>query len=107
MKRRTLLIVGLIIGALFCMSSCKKIIEWCYYEEYHYVNNSGHVISITAFNKIDSVWYAETYHIGINEQFSQELELNSGSCTGIVALCDSIKVIYGNERVSTFVSDSI
>jgi len=107
MKRRTILIVALIIGALCCMPSCKKRIEWCYYEEYHYINNSSYEISITAFNKIDSIWYAETYHIGINEQFSQEIEFNSGSSTGIIALCDSVKVIYGNERVSHLVFDSI
>ena len=108
MKRRALLIAVLIIGALCCMPSCKKRIEWCYYEEYHYINNSGYEISITAFNKIDSIWYAETYHIGINEQLSQEIELNSGNSAEIIVHSDSVMVTFGNERVSHFVvADSI
>jgi hypothetical protein len=108
MKQRTLWILVLTIVTFIGVSSCKKIVEWCHYEEYHYVNNSGHAISITAFNKIDSIWYEETYHIGINEHLSQEIELNSGSSTGIIVYSDSVMVTYGNERVSHFViADSL
>lgn len=49
MQQKTNLTLLLIIGALFSTSACKRNIDYLHYEEYHYINNSGHEININAF----------------------------------------------------------
>ncbi len=108
MKRKTNLMLLLIIGTLFSTSACKSNIEYVYYSEYHYINKSSHEIVINAFYKIaDSDWLSQTHHIGINEQLSQETEFSGGSTTDVIGMCDSVVITYGNEKSSCFVADSI
>lgn len=108
MQQKTNLTLLLIIGTLFSTLACKRNIDYLHYEEYHYINNSGHEITINAFYKItDSDWLSETHHIGINEQLSQEIELFAGSRTDVIGMCDSVVITYENEKTSYFVADSI
>ncbi len=108
MKRKTNLMLLLIIGTLFSTSACKSNIEYVYYSEYHYINKSSHEIVINAFYKIaDSDWLSQTHHIGINEQLSQETEFSGGSTTDVIGMCDSVVITYGNEKSSCFVADSV
>lgn len=107
MKQRIIWTIALVIGVLLSASSCKKHIDYLHYEEYHYINNSNRIITITAFYKIDTNWLAKTYNIGLNERFFQETELFAGSRTDVIGLCDSVVVTYENERESFFVVDSV
>lgn len=108
MQQKTNLMLLLIIGALFSTSACKRNIDYLHYEEYHYINNSGHEITINAFYKIsDSDWLSKTHRIGINEQLSQEIEFFAGSRTDVIGMCDSVVITYENEKTSCFVADSI
>ncbi len=107
MKQKINLMLLLIIGILFSTSACKKRIDYLHYEEFHYINNSGHAISITAFYQTESDWLEKNYYIGTNERFSQEFEFFGGDKTDVIAYCDSVIITYGAEAASRFVIDSI
>lgn len=91
-----------IFGILISIFSCNKNVDESQYEEFYYINNSNHDISITVFNKIDDSFLESTYNIAVDNDFSQEIEIISGSKTGIIAMGDSITVRFGDERISNF-----
>ena len=97
----------LIIGIHISLLSCKKTIDKNQYEEFYYINNSTYDLSINVYNKIGAEFIVNTYTIDVNDDLSQETEFISGSKTGIIALCDSVTVVFGNERISRFVPSSV
>lgn len=106
MQQKTIWLTVLIIGILINLLSCTKTVDKSQYEEFYYINNSNHDISITVFNKIDDSTLVITYNISVNEDLSQEIELMSGSRTGIISMCDSVTVKFGNERISHFIPNA-
>ena len=107
MQQKTIWKAVLIIGILIGLMSCKKTIDKNQYEAFYYMNNSTYDLSINVYNKIDAEFTVNTYTIHVNDELSQETELMSGSKTGIIALCDSVTVVFGNERISHFVPSSV
>lgn len=107
MQQKTIWKAVLIIGILISLISCKKTIDKNQYEEFYYINNSTYDLSINVYNKIGAEFTVNTYTIHVNDNLSQETELMSGSKTGIIALCDSVTVVFGNERISHFVPSSV
>ena len=107
MQQKTIWKAVLIIGILIGLISCKKTIDKNQYEEFYYMNNSTYDLSINVYNKLDAEFTVNTYTIHVNDELSQETELMSGSKTGIIALCDSVTVVFGNERISHFVPSSV
>lgn len=91
-----------IFGILISIFSCNKNVDESQYEEFYYINNSNHDISITVFNKIDDSFLESTYNLAVDNDFFQEIEIMSGSKTGIISMGDSISVQFGNERISIF-----
>lgn len=106
MVRKTIWMLVLAFGILNSFYSCNKTIDKSFYEEYIYKNNSGHNLTIKAFNKTDNGYISNSYTLPANGNFSQEIELISGSKIGIIALCDSVAVQFGNDRISFFLPET-
>lgn len=106
MQQKTIWVAVSIIGILISALSCKKDIDKAQYEEYYYVNNSNYAITITVFNKKGDGFLETSYSMAANGVLSQELELFSGSITGLIPLCDSVTIVFGTDRISHFVPGS-
>ena len=107
MKQKTIWLTVSIIGILISLLSCKKTTDKTQYEEFYYINKSNYDISITVFKKIDDGFLETTYNIAVNEDLSQEIELFAGSTTGMISMCDSVTVLFGNERISHFIPNTV
>lgn len=106
MEQKTIWIIVLIFGILISFHSCKEKTDEVSIEEFYYINNSDYDIVINAFNNTDNGNIDNTFNILTNSDFSQEIDIMFGSKTGIVALCDSVSVIFGNNRIVHFIPNT-
>lgn len=83
-------------------TSCSKKVDNSYIEEYVYTNNSDYKITIESYTKLGEDFHRSTYSILKDSTLRQKIELTFGSKTGIVALSDSVVVIYDNARKKSF-----
>ncbi|HIP48528.1 MAG TPA: hypothetical protein EYG92_06130 [Lutibacter sp.] len=106
MQQKIIWIVVLTFGILISFQSCKKNTDGVSIEEFYYINNSDYDIVINAFNNTDSGYIGNTYNLPVNGDFSQEIESMFGSKTGVVALCDSVSVVFGSNRIEHFLPNT-
>ena len=107
MQQKIIWIIVLTFGILISLQSCKKNIDRVSIEEFYYVNNSDYNIVINAFNNTDNGYIDNTYNLPVNGGFSQDIDLISGSKTGIVALCDSVSVKFGNTKIVHYLPNTV
>ncbi len=95
--------IALIFGILISFYSCDKIrVDKVQYMEYHFINNSGHDITINVYQRRESSYAEYNYAVAPYEEFSQEFEIGMGDSSGGISFCDSVIVRFDNERYSTF-----
>ena len=112
MRQKAIWMLLLLIGILNSFQSCKGEIDEAKYEEYCFINESDHVITIEAFfyEKTDS-GYANTINNGIyvhrlrqGSTFCQRLELLFGNAHGYLFYADSAVVTFGDTVEISFLS---
>ncbi|NOU17112.1 MAG: hypothetical protein HOO91_06090 [Bacteroidales bacterium] len=101
MAQRTIWMQLLLIGILSSFQSCKKV-DRSFIEEYNLINKTEYQIDIEVFNRIDHGYYKSTYNIPKDSVWVQKIDLDSGSKTGIIALADSVSVIFDNTKILNF-----
>ena len=108
MQQRIIWMLVLAFGILISFYSCNKttVVDKSFYEEFKYSNNSEHDLLIKTFNIVDNEYISNTYSLPIQSDFSQEINLMFGSKIGIIALCDSVVVDFGEDKISYFLPET-
>lgn len=95
-----LLIIGFFNNVIF-ISSCDKRVEYLYFENRTYKNQSTFDIKISAFTNI----YKAEYSIKNNDSLVQQITLNDGgglNTDGDISSADSVTITFNDERTTTF-----
>lgn len=95
MVRKTTWTLCSIIGisVFLIISSCaEKTIEKPQLNRYKYINNSEFDIKIESSQRLNDSIYKFKYNLLKNSALNQDLELASGSTSGLIYYADSVKI---------------
>lgn len=95
-----------LFGILSSFSSCKKQVDAYLIHEYHFKNDSNYGIAIDVYNRNENNFVKNSYNITKGIFFSQQLDLMFDSKIGIIALSDSVVIIFEKNKKATFCSNT-
>lgn len=95
-----LLLFGILSSMLL---GCNEDVDKKYIEEYYFVNKCDYDIAIETLTKINSEYVKIVYELPKDSILFQEKDISLAGEAGIVALSDSLSVIFGNnKRISSY-----